>query len=193
MQITLSGEAAREQLLELIKKRGSAPWILAIDGDAAAGKTTLAKALSEAFSAPIVHMDDFFLPAELRTGNRLNEPGGNVHYERFIAQVLPHLLAHAALSYRPFDCRMMDYGPAVQIPAAEHLIVEGAYSLHPNYGTYYDLSIFCTLDPAEQIRRIRNRNGEAMLQNFQNRWIPMEHRYQDAFSIPQKSQILYRT
>ena len=32
-------------------------------------------------------MDDFFLPMELRTAERLEEPGGNVHYERFSAEV----------------------------------------------------------------------------------------------------------
>ena len=35
--------------------------ILAIDGMAASGKTTLAGMFSERYGAPVVHMDDFFL------------------------------------------------------------------------------------------------------------------------------------
>ena len=56
---------------------------LAIDGRAAAGKSTAAALLAAALGAGVVHMDDFFLPAALRTPQRLSEPGGNVHYERF--------------------------------------------------------------------------------------------------------------
>ena len=36
-------------------------------------------------------MDDFFLPPALRTPERRSEPGGNVHYERFLTEVLPNL------------------------------------------------------------------------------------------------------
>ena len=57
--------------------------ILAIDGRAAAGKTTLANLLQEYFDGAVIHMDDFFLPLELRTKERYATPGGNVHYERF--------------------------------------------------------------------------------------------------------------
>ena len=67
------------------------PKIIAIDGRAAAGKTTLATLLSQVLTAEIIRMDDFFLPAELRTAERLAQSGGNIHYERFCAEVLPNL------------------------------------------------------------------------------------------------------
>ena len=52
------------------------------------GKTTLANELSEMHNnIPIFHADDFFLLPELRTEERLNEPGGNIHYERMKAEV----------------------------------------------------------------------------------------------------------
>ena len=89
------------KLLKLIKNhmegivKGSAeaagasdsPFIIAIDGRAASGKSTLAQQLGELLDADVIHMDDFFLPPSLRTKERLSEPGGNVHYERFAEEV----------------------------------------------------------------------------------------------------------
>jgi ABC-type multidrug transport system fused ATPase/permease subunit len=57
------------------------PLTIAIDGMAGAGKTTLASLLSQIFNCAVIHMDDFFLPFEMRTPQRLAQPGGNVHYE----------------------------------------------------------------------------------------------------------------
>ena len=57
--------------------------MLAIDGMSASGKSTLAQEVADKYGGSVVHMDDFFLPAELRTNKRLETPGGNIHYERF--------------------------------------------------------------------------------------------------------------
>jgi energy-coupling factor transporter ATP-binding protein EcfA2 len=60
--------------------------VISIDGSSASGKTTLAKNLASLLNGETVHCDDFFLPAELRTEKRLNEAGGNIHYERLKAE-----------------------------------------------------------------------------------------------------------
>ncbi|MCL1877401.1 MAG: hypothetical protein FWF80_00945, partial [Defluviitaleaceae bacterium] len=65
--------------------------VIAIDGRSASGKTTLASELAAQTGASVIHMDDFFLPQDLRTEERLNTPGGNVHHERFASEVLPHI------------------------------------------------------------------------------------------------------
>ena len=54
--------------------------VVAIDGMAASGKTTAAEQLTEQLGGEVIHMDDFFLPPEMRTEERLSQPGGNVHY-----------------------------------------------------------------------------------------------------------------
>ena len=58
---------------------------VAIEGPCGSGKSTLANHLLEIFGdqANLIHMDDFFLPLELRTTDRLAEPGGNIDYVRF--------------------------------------------------------------------------------------------------------------
>ena len=151
--------------------------ILAIDGRSASGKTTLARQLAGILEADVVHMDDFFLPPELRTEARYAEPGGNVHYERFLQEVLPHLREPEPFSYRVFDCSTMQYGGRSEIRSRPWRIVEGAYSLNPKFGDYADLKIFYNIDPEEQIRRIRLRNGERGLRMFRTRWIPLEEKY----------------
>ena len=157
--------------------------IIALDGRSAAGKTTLAGLLAAALNGAVVHTDDFFLPPELRTAQRLAAPGGNVHTERFAEEVLPYLRQGKPFGYRRFDCHVMDYAGVVEIPAVPVIIVEGAYSCHPLFGGYADLTIFCDIDPQEQERRIRARNGEAGWQAFRDRWIPLEEAYIGEYHI----------
>ncbi len=171
-------------------RNGDRPCIIAIDGRAAAGKTTLADCLQTVLDADVIHMDDFFLPPILRTDERLNEPGGNIHYERFAEEVLPHLSERKPFSYRVFDCSIMDFGGVRGISNKQFCIVEGSYSHHPKFGKYAAITVFCEIAPEEQIERIRKRNGEKMLQMFQNRWIPMEEKYFEAFAIKDSANII---
>lgn len=153
--------------------------VIAIDGSSASGKTTLAKQIADALDAQIVHMDDFFLPKELRTAERLREPGGNVHYERFLDEVVDPLLQKDAKdgTYRIFNCKVMDYTDRVSLDYTKPIVVEGAYAMHPIFGEYADLKLFLTIDPALQRERILQRNGATNAQMFFDRWIPMEHAY----------------
>ncbi len=160
---------------------------IAIDGCAASGKTTAAGQLARIFQAEVVHMDDFFLPSRLRTPERFAAPGGNVHYERFAEEVAPHTARREAFSYRVFDCSVMDYRSYVTIGASPVLIVEGSYALHPLCQASYSLTAFLDIEPSEQIRRIRERSGEILLERFRSEWIPMEHAYADAWNIRQQA------
>lgn len=163
--------------------------VIAIDGRAASGKTTRARLLGAVLEAPVIHMDDFFLPSALRTEGRFTQPGGNIHHERFAAEVLPHLAAGEGFSYRVFDCGRMDFAGTREIPAAPIRIVEGSYAHHPALGEYAQLRVFTDIDPEEQRQRIRLRNGEQMVPLFQDRWIPLEEAYFAHFDIPGKADL----
>ena len=164
--------------------------VIAIDGRAASGKTTKAELLSAMLNAPVIHMDDFFLPPALRTQERLAQPGGNVHYERFAEEVVPALRSGDAFSYRIFDCGQMDFAGERTIPAAPIRIVEGSYAHHPTLGDYADLRVFTSVDEREQMARILRRNGERMAEMFRTRWIPMEEAYFTAFGIREQADIV---
>ena len=154
-----------------------------LDGFAAAGKTTVAAALSRQLKAPVVHMDDFFLPPELRTAQRLSQPGGNVHYERFRQQVAPWLHTPTAFCYQRLDCRQLALTETVEIPASSIILVEGAYGLLPACGALPDLSVLFTISPSLQQKRILARNGPDGWQQFRHRWIPLEQAYANAYHL----------
>ncbi len=166
--------------------------VIAIDGRAASGKTTLARRLRNIMDADVIEMDDFFLPPALRTAERLAEAGGNIHYERFMEEVLPCLSRPEPFSYRVFSCSVMDFGGEMEISTAPVRIVEGSYSQHPLFGDYADVKVFSMVEEKEQMDRILQRNGEQMAEMFRTRWIPMEENYFAAFSIAEKADILMK-
>ena len=163
-----------------------APLLVAIDGRCAAGKTTLAARLRDTLTCGVIPMDDFFLRPEQRTEERLRQPGGNVDYERFREEVLLPLKQGLPFSYRPYDCRTQKFREPVCVEPDTVAVVEGSYSCHPELWDFYDLHIFLTVSPEEQRLRIRQRNGEKGLEIFQNKWIPLEERYFEAFRIEQR-------
>ena len=164
--------------------------VIAIDGRAASGKSTLAGKLAHIIEADVVRMDDFFLPLELRTSERLAEPGGNVHYERFCEEVLPNIGKSEAFSYGVFDCSKMEICGNKTVEGGEWRIVEGSYSHHPKFGDYADLKVFCTVASDEQMKRIVARDGERWAKRFQNEWIPMEERYFSSLGISEAADVL---
>lgn len=160
--------------------------VIAIDGRAASGKSTMADLLQAVLDAAVIRMDDFFLPPVLRTEERLHTPGGNIHHERFLTEVLPHLSSPQEFSYRVFDCGRMDYNGVRTIESKPFRVVEGSYSCHPLFGHYADVSVFSQVTCEEQRRRILLRNGTEMAEIFQTKWIPLEEAYFEAFSVLQK-------
>lgn len=168
------------------------PMVIAIDGRAGSGKTTLSRNLRRIIGEfrGGVQMDDFFLPADLRTESRLAEAGGNVHYERFAEEVVPYIAGKESFSYRYFDCMTMDYEGSQQVVSEKWRVVEGSYSHHPYFGDYADLKVFVDVDPELQMERIKDRDGSMMAERFRTQWIPMEERYFDAFHIRERADVV---
>lgn len=173
-----------------IQKEKKGKVVIAIDGRCASGKSTMADMLSEIIGASVIRMDDFYLPMEMRTEERLAQPGGNVYYERFKEEVLMPLEKGETFSYRRFDCSKMELGEWQEVPKSDFYVVEGAYSCLPYLGDYADIKVFSHIDPEEQLRRIGARNGQEKLAMFRERWIPMEERYFAFYSIKEAADIL---
>ena len=158
--------------------------VLVIDGDCAAGKTTLAARLAARLGCGVIHMDDFFLPKHLRTPERLKEPGGNVDYERFLKEVIPPLLKNEAFNYGALNCADFSV-TGIAVPKTRCMIIEGSYALHPRFLDAYQqmgaMLYFLRIPEDMQLRRLQKREDEASLRLFEEKWIPMEKRYQEAF------------
>jgi len=176
--------AAESVLCEIEGLRQKEKYLLiAIDGRCAAGKSMLAAHLQKACGCNVIHMDHFFLRTEQRSAKRLEEPGGNVDYERFLKEVLLPLRQGETFSYRPYDCHKREMAEAIRIEPHPVNVIEGSYCCHPALFDKYDLRIFLTIDETKQLRRIRMRNGEMGAAMFQDPWIPLEERYFSVFNI----------
>lgn len=181
-----------DQIRKWEREAKKQPYLIAVDGMCASGKTTLSTHVREACpDIGVVHMDDFFLRPDMRTQKRLAEPGGNVDYERFRAEVLEPLEKTGSCCYRVYSCKSQSFVRTEKLNRPGVVLIEGAYSAHPFFGDVYDAVYFLSVSPEEQVRRIRNRNGEQMLNRFLNEWIPMENRYFETFGIREKCHVKY--
>jgi len=165
--------------------------LVAIDGDCASGKTTLAGLLAKVYNCNIVHIDHFFLRPEQRTEKRLAEPGGNIDYERFSVEVLDKLKTNKTFSYQPFNCKIQDFDAPIMLSPKKLTIIEGSYSHLPTLAKHYDLKVFLSIPEDVQLKRILKRNGEVMLKKFISTWIPMEKRYAEAFDVWKNSDLVF--
>lgn len=175
-----------------IHDSGKRPLLIALDGRCAAGKTTLAARLREELDCNVIHMDYFFLQPKQRTKERMQEPGGNVDYERFLEEVMLPLSRGQEFSYRIYDCKRMELSSAVRVEPKMITVVEGSYSCHPVLWDFYGLRVFLDVEAAEQLRRICCRNGEQAAAKFRDCWIPLEERYFAAYQIRERCDLTLR-
>lgn len=179
--------------VETALRNSSAPVIVAVDGRCASGKTTFSAYCAKVLpDCAVFSLDDFFLPPEKRTAERLAQAGGNVDYERAERELFAPLSRGANVTYAPFDCAIGGFRPPRTVPPHRLTIVEGSYSHHPVLAPYSTLKLFFTCDPTVQRERLRARAPEK-LPAFLERWIPLEECYFSALSIPQQSDLILDT
>lgn len=186
--------SALEQAVQAIDRAlAEKPLVcVALEGGAASGKTTLAGKLSACYHAPVIAMDDFFLPPALRTLARLAEKGGNIHYERFEAEVAAPLRAGQPVCYGQYDCSKGEIRCTCCVPPSRLILVEGVYSLHPHYRDLYTLRIFLKTEKETQDARLRAR-GPKLYRRFIEEWLPMEEAYFRAFEIEKGCDLVLTT
>jgi uridine kinase len=176
----------------LDKIAADCPRVIAIDGSAASGKSTFAELIAKRFGSSVFHMDDFFLPPDLKTPKRLSEPGGNVDYERFKTEITDRLFLSERLSYNKYNCQTGKLSH-IETEVVFPVIIEGAYCLHPLLRDVFDLKIFLEVKSDIQMRRIIKRGGLEILKRFQDEWIPLEIAYFNALKIREICDIIADT
>ena len=165
------------------------PFLLAIDGRCATGKTTLAAELAEQWGCNVIHMDDFYLPFRDRTPERMARPGGHMDLERLREEVLVPLRSGASVRYRPYDCHRDLWLPERSLDGRKPTVVEGSYSCHPFLSALYDARVFLDITREEQQCRLRRRNG-AGTEMFLTSWIPREEHYFSSCQIKKTCELI---
>lgn len=174
---------------ECLKEKGSVN--IAIDGNSGAGKTEAARLLANLFDCNVFHADDYFLPLEKRTPERMDEVGGNMERERFRQEIHEKVREGKPFSYRPFNCTVMKLGEPVEVQPKKINVFEGSYSMHPELREYYDIAVFLSVSSTEQEARILERNGSFMLRRFLDEWIPKENDYFEKMKVREACQFVF--
>lgn len=154
------------QLVTRIKQsppRAGSTRVVAIDGPAGSGKTTLAARLSGLLDAPVVHMDDLF-PG----WNGLAEATG-----KLVGWVLEPLAVGQQAVYRRYNWDRGTYAERVAVPESDILVVEGCASGSTAAAPY--LSLLLWIDAPHDVRMARSlaRDGEMFAPHW-DRWAAQE-------------------
>jgi len=132
------------------------PILIAIDGPAGSGKTSLANQLSiQLNSVTTIHMDDLYNGWEDALTTTLNQ-----HLEEWVINPLTQL---QSVRYQKFNWSTNEYGPAVEVRDIELLILEGVGAAQELIRQKADLTIWIEVGPQIGLARVLNRDGDQLL------------------------------
>lgn len=178
-----SHDELKTALLEGIKKapeaRAMITKIVAIDGGGGAGKSTLAKHLSEWLGgAPIINTDDFASWAE-----PLN------WWPRLLEQALVPLSHNRPAHYQRYDWQKLELAEWRDVPAGDVIILEGVSALRREFRPYLAYRIWVEVDPALRLQRgmarERGIQGEANLE----RWLKWQAAEEAHFAMDRPQEV----
>ena len=139
-----------------ISSLNARPILIAIDGPAGSGKTSLANQLaSNLKSATTIHMDDLYNGWEDALTATLTR-----HLEEW---VLDPLTQHQSVKYQKFDWINGEYGPTVEVRDVELLILEGVGAAQSRIRQQADLTIWIEVGAQIGLARVLNRDGAQIL------------------------------
>ena len=165
-------------------QKGTDRLLVTIDGPCASGKTTLAGKLAEVFGAAVVHTDEYVIPHAQKTPERLAVPGGNCDAERLAGEVTVPWKEGRTVRYRRYDCRGDRMLPEEELAECSVLILEGSYCNLPAIRRCADIRLFMNTQEDTRFARLKERESEASLRMFRDRWIPLENAYFAAYGLP---------
>lgn len=137
--------------------------VVAIDGPAGSGKTTLAKGVVDALRCPIVHMDHLY-------------PGWDGLADgvpRLVEWVLGPLSRGEPARWRRFDWAADRYAEWHDVPEHRYLVVEGVGSSTGPAAAYLAVAVWVEAAYEERMRRGFERDGRVFEANWR-RWADQE-------------------
>ncbi|RJX24635.1 MAG: hypothetical protein C4537_06155 [Acholeplasma sp.] len=170
-----------KHILNELIKQNETPYVIAIDGDAASGKTTFSQQFANNPLIWIVSMDHFYLPLD----QRMDAVGGHMDYDKLIQGVfIPHS-HHQSMHYTWYDPHTTKIIQDIHLAYRPIIILEGAYSCHPKLRQWITLSAMFTINDELQRTRIIQRSNQVTYDKFHDIWIPKEKNYQKQTKLDQ--------
>ena len=140
-------------LSELLKIKSDNPIVVAIDGPAGSGKTTLAQKLVKDLSdAQVIHMDDLY--------DGWNDPLSAKLTTRVISQLFQPFVMQLPVKYQCFNWKLNRFDVMKSVYQSKYLIVEGVGSGQKSFNEYLNKLIYIQIDPQVGFDRVIARDGE---------------------------------
>lgn len=158
---------------------GMTTKIIALDGPGGAGKSSLAKQLSQKLgNAPIIHTDDF-----ASWDNPLN------WWPRLLEQVLEPLSHNEIARYQRYDWGTKRLAEWHEIQPFDYLLLEGVSSSREAFRPYLACSIWIETPRKERLRRGLERDGETARSQWEE-WMASEDEYIEREHPEQKADLV---
>jgi uridine kinase len=159
---------------------GGSEIAVAIDGQRASGKTTLASLLASVFDCNIFRTEDF-----------ASGPDGQPDLARFESEICKKLKTGLPFSYGIYDPVKGKVASRRAVPPKRLSVIEGPCAAHPSLRSYWDLTVFMEVNPILQLERILRQEGREGLRKARDRMIPAENAYIEQCQPKEKCDILY--
>ena len=161
--------------------------VIAIDGPAGAGKTTLAHeiflALSPKMSVNVIHMDDLYDGWD----NALTDD---------LTQILCYLSAQhqnqVPTKISRYNWATSSFDPAEEIAPADLLILEGVGSGDKSLQDQFAALIWIDIDPEIGVQRVIDRDGPGV-ENQMQKWLGTQQQYFSQHSTREKADFILTT
>ena len=158
-----------DALLDLCSAK--TPSIIAIDGPAGAGKTTLANnlalALSTSLGVNVIHMDDLYNGWENALGEELS---------RTLLHLTGAHLAAKPLNFSKFNWAASEFDESITVPAADLLILEGVGSGQNAIRENLTALLWIDIDYNQGLARVLERDGQS-LENQMQKWLLQQEQH----------------
>jgi uridine kinase len=170
--------------LERLRGRGGEVTVVAIDGEGASGKSTIARQLCALSGASLVHTDDFFTPRPVSTEGGVAGLGSYYDIARLRAEALEPLRAGREAVFHAFDWETGTLSSATtRVGPAGLVVLEGVYSSSSELADLVDKAVYVDTPELERLGRLRER---VTPEEWDSEWLRAEKEY-FAVSRPMES------
>lgn len=188
-------EIAGPLIDRLRRDLGGSPVFVAIDGRSGAGKSSLSRAVVEAFgvstsgesTVSVIEGDQFYAGGSARTWDSrpVVERAARVIDWRRQHRLLSELRTQGEGWWRPFDWDADDWDSddvplrtdPIRSVIAPVVLLEGAYSARPELHDLLDLRVLLEVPNEVRRRQLLEREGEEYRSDWEARWSAAEDHY----------------